>query len=92
MLQHLRNAAGPETKLLIVDMVLPHACYDDWADGHEAIPGAERTLAPEGSPLLPNLGRASATGYQLDISVSTIPRRSSPSPLPPRARTFRAVR
>ena len=70
MLQHLRNAAGPETKLLIVDMVLPHACYDDWADGHEAIPGAERTLAPEGSPLLANLGRASATGYQLDISVS----------------------
>ena len=70
MLRHLRDAAGPTTKLLLVDMVLPHACYDDWADGQDAIPGAERTLAPEGSPLLANLGRASANGYQLDLSVS----------------------
>ncbi|KAI1791339.1 S-adenosyl-L-methionine-dependent methyltransferase [Ganoderma leucocontextum] len=69
MLRHLRDAASPTTKLLIVDVILPHACYDDWADGHDAIPGAERTLAPEGSPLLANLGRASATGYQLDLSM-----------------------
>ena len=53
-------------------MVLAHACYDDYDDGQEAIPGAERSLAPEGSPLLANLGRASASGYLLDLSVSTL--------------------
>ena len=74
ILRHLRAAAGPTTKLLIVDMVLAHACYDDYDDdGQEAIPGAERSLAPEGSPLLANLGRASASGYLLDLSVRARP-------------------
>ncbi|TBU24980.1 S-adenosyl-L-methionine-dependent methyltransferase [Dichomitus squalens] len=72
ILRHLRNAAGSTTKLLIVDMVLAHACYDDYDDGREAIPGAERTLAPEGSPLLANLGRASASGYLLDLSMMAV--------------------
>ena len=75
ILRHLRAAAGPTTKLLIVDMVLAHACYDDYDDGQEAIPGAERSLAPEGSPLLANLGRASASGYLLDLSVRARPYR-----------------
>lgn len=76
ILRHLRAAAGPTTKLLIVDMVLAHACYDD--NGQEAIPGAGRSLAPEGSPLLANLGRASASGYLLDLSVRARPYRTYP--------------
>lgn len=69
MLHHLRAAAAPTTKLLIIDVLLPHACYDDTKDDGEAVPGAERTLAPEGSPLLANLGKAHASEYLLDITV-----------------------
>ncbi|KAI0682055.1 S-adenosyl-L-methionine-dependent methyltransferase [Cerioporus squamosus] len=72
MLRHLRDAAGPTTKLLIVDVILPLACYDDTADAGEPIPGAERTLAPAGSPLLANLGRANASEYLLDISMMAV--------------------
>ena len=41
------------------------------------LPGTVRTLAPEGSPLLPNLGKANANAYWLDltVSVTTISRR-----------------
>ncbi|KAI0633823.1 S-adenosyl-L-methionine-dependent methyltransferase [Trametes polyzona] len=65
MLSYLRDRAAPATKLLIVDVVLPHACADT-AD-EEPIPGAEPTLVPAGSPLLANLGKASASLYMLDI-------------------------
>ncbi|TFY59550.1 hypothetical protein EVG20_g7747 [Dentipellis fragilis] len=37
ILQRLRDAAGPETRLLVVDSVMPYACHDPAADG---IPGA----------------------------------------------------
>ena len=33
-------------------------------------PGTARTFAPEGTPLLPNLGKASAHAYWLDLTVS----------------------
>ncbi|RPD78566.1 S-adenosyl-L-methionine-dependent methyltransferase [Lentinus tigrinus ALCF2SS1-7] len=72
MLRFLRDAAGPHTKLLIVDVILPLACYDDTEDDGEPIPGAERTLAPAGSPLLANLGKANASEYLLDISMMTV--------------------
>ncbi|OJT06906.1 Sterigmatocystin 8-O-methyltransferase [Trametes pubescens] len=65
----LRRAAGPNTKLLLVDNLLPYACIDDKADIDSSSAGAVRSLVPEGSPLLPNLGRASANGYILDISM-----------------------
>ena len=68
MLRHLRNAAQPTTQLYIVDMILPLACVDT-TEVAEPIPGAVRSLAPEGSPLLANLGKASANGYLLDLSV-----------------------
>ena len=73
ILTHLRQVAGSHTKLLVVDNLLPYACVDESSDisggdSHSAV----RSLAPEGSPLLPNLGRASANGYLLDISVSHI--------------------
>ncbi|KAI0768816.1 S-adenosyl-L-methionine-dependent methyltransferase [Trametes elegans] len=68
MLRHLRNSVGSGTELLIVDMLLPLACVDD-GEEEEPIPGAVRSLAPVGSPLLANLGKASAHGYMLDISM-----------------------
>ncbi|TBU37557.1 O-methyltransferase [Dichomitus squalens] len=78
ILLNLRRAAGPQTKLLIVDNLLPYACVDDESAGGEngrsgdaesdAL-GTVRSLVPDGSPLLPNLGRASANGYILDITM-----------------------
>ena len=51
--------------------MLAYACVDDESgkEGSEAF-GAVRSLVPEGSPLLPNLGRASSNGYILDIQAS----------------------
>lgn len=67
ILLQLREAATADTKLLIADFVLPLACPDDSSGGLEGVAGAERILAP--APLLPNLGRASANGYWMDLTV-----------------------
>ena len=72
---NLRRAATPETKLLIADHILPHACYDeneDAAEDEEPLPGVVRSLAPLGSPLLPNLGKVNANAYWLDLTVSIL--------------------
>ncbi|KAI0820082.1 S-adenosyl-L-methionine-dependent methyltransferase [Trametes gibbosa] len=69
LLSILRRAAGPHTKLLLVDNLLPYACVDDKGDPTNSSGGAVRSLVPDGSPLLPNLGKASANGYILDISM-----------------------
>ena len=66
ILLNLREAATPETKLLIADFVLPLACADS-AGGLEGVEGAESVLAP--GPLLPNLGKASANAYWMDLTV-----------------------
>ena len=73
MLGLLRDAASSATKLLIVDVILPYACYDDSDDNGERIPGAVRSLVPEGSPLLANLGKANANAYWLDLTVRPSP-------------------
>ncbi|KAH9925845.1 S-adenosyl-L-methionine-dependent methyltransferase [Epithele typhae] len=61
ILRQCRRGAGPSTRLLWIDNILPCACD---APGTPADPRGR--LAPNGSPLLPNLGRASANGYLLD--------------------------
>ncbi|PFH48387.1 hypothetical protein AMATHDRAFT_42318 [Amanita thiersii Skay4041] len=44
ILRNLRHAASPDTKLSIVDQIVPHACIDDMqAD----IPGAKLPVSPE---------------------------------------------
>ncbi|OCB85132.1 S-adenosyl-L-methionine-dependent methyltransferase [Sanghuangporus baumii] len=57
ILRHLRNAAGPNTKLLVIDNVLDHVCGTD----------QDATRPP--SPLLPNLGGASLLSYSADVAV-----------------------
>jgi hypothetical protein len=85
ILLQLRHAAGPNTRLLLADYILPLACVDEDEDidpeatevtedgerkvNHEPLPGIVRTLAPESSPLLPNLGKANANAYWLDLTV-----------------------
>ncbi|KAG2367596.1 hypothetical protein BDR07DRAFT_1393039 [Suillus spraguei] len=83
VLLNLRLASSPETRLIIADHVLPLACVDDGVRSakreHQKsqgkrwtldsvlahLEGAHGTLAP--APLLPNLGKASATPFSMDI-------------------------
>ena len=85
----MRKAAGPKTKLLLADYILPLACvdqdHDDTEEGpergmKEVLPGTVKSLAPEGSSLLPNLGKANANAYWLDLTVSHITLRNLPIP------------
>ncbi|KAI0630668.1 S-adenosyl-L-methionine-dependent methyltransferase [Trametes polyzona] len=75
ILSILRHAAGPHTKLLIVDNLLPYACRDDNSTANASNTSSEgvvESLVPEGSPLLPNLGKASANGYLMDITMLSL--------------------
>ncbi|OSC97043.1 S-adenosyl-L-methionine-dependent methyltransferase [Trametes coccinea BRFM310] len=57
MLRILRDAASPNTKLLIGDMLLPFAC------------DSEDAFIREDSPILPNLGVANIHGYLIDVMM-----------------------
>ncbi|KAH7890346.1 S-adenosyl-L-methionine-dependent methyltransferase, partial [Phlebopus sp. FC_14] len=64
ILVNLRRTSGPETKLLIADHVLPLVCWTlDSVLAH--LEGAESALAMP--PLLPNLGKATANAYWMDL-------------------------
>ncbi|KAJ7872708.1 O-methyltransferase [Mycena leptocephala] len=65
VLQHLREAAAPETRLVTVDIILPYTCNDLCVTNR--IPGAARAPAPV--PLLPNMGAASNMKYWLDFQM-----------------------
>lgn len=67
ILLQLRHAATPQTKLILADYVLPLACED-----HTEDIGAVRTLAPPSSGLLPNLGKANANAFWLDLTASRL--------------------
>ncbi|KAG6825824.1 hypothetical protein H0H92_002297, partial [Tricholoma furcatifolium] len=73
ILLHLREAATPDTKLVLAEFVLPLACVDadtpqDGAGDILAdIEGADSTLAS--APLLANLGKASANAYWMDLTM-----------------------
>ncbi|KAI0644809.1 hypothetical protein C8Q79DRAFT_1010960 [Trametes meyenii] len=60
ILRRLRSAAGPNTKLVIGDMLLPYTCR------------SEHAFASEDSPLLPNLGVANIHGYLIDILMLNV--------------------
>lgn len=86
ILLQLRRAAGPDTRLLLADYVLPLACIDEDPDPDsprsdcrmedkmkaDPVEGAVRSLVPEGSPLLPNLGKASTNAYWLDLTMRSM--------------------
>lgn len=65
ILQNLRDVAQPETRLIIIDNVLPYNCPSDGAWSH--IPGGEAPSAP--APLLPNFGIACSDASYLDVVV-----------------------
>ncbi|KAI0356400.1 S-adenosyl-L-methionine-dependent methyltransferase [Trametes cingulata] len=57
ILRQLRSAAGPDTKLLIGDMLLPYACSD------------QDPFVNDYAPLLPNLGMGNIHGYLMDVMM-----------------------
>ncbi|KAK7065068.1 O-methyltransferase [Favolaschia claudopus] len=65
ILRHLRDAATSDTKLVVVDIILPYTCNDPEITNR--IPGAERPLPP--APLLRNMGAASNMMYWLDFQM-----------------------
>ena len=69
ILSHLRAAAGPQSKLVIVDAIVQHTCEDTTVA--KDIPGGvvedEEMKAP--APLLPNWGHAALFRYLCDIQV-----------------------
>lgn len=68
ILKRLRDAASPESKLVLVEAILQHTCPspEEYAD----IPGA--VVPPAPAPLLANYGIAKElTDYSLDYVVST---------------------
>ncbi|KAH9925876.1 S-adenosyl-L-methionine-dependent methyltransferase [Epithele typhae] len=71
ILRHLREAAGPDTKLLVGDMLLPYACHAPGSQSGEddALFSVSKPFVDADSPLLPNLGRASIPGYLIDIMM-----------------------
>ncbi|KAK0495460.1 ich1-like protein [Armillaria luteobubalina] len=71
ILLRLREAAADDTKLVIADFVVPLACEDDFSSkGENGVIGAETALAPP--PLLPNLGKASAHAYWMDLTMQSV--------------------
>jgi hypothetical protein len=69
ILGHLRAAATPTTKLVIIEKIVPFASVEDVvASKTKDIPGASRPTAE--SPLLPNWGAATADLYLYDLTVS----------------------
>lgn len=65
ILKHLRAAAGPQTQLLILENIIPHALENSTLT--KGIPGASMTLPP--TPLLSNKGEANIMPYIADIQV-----------------------
>ena len=64
ILKHLRAAAQPTTRLLILDMLLSYATSSTTSDNSKG-----SIKAP--APLLANAGHASVFQYQMDMMVRT---------------------
>ncbi|KAJ7501102.1 S-adenosyl-L-methionine-dependent methyltransferase [Mycena galericulata] len=63
ILTHLREAAAPNTVLVILDHIIPYACRSSTDTDSSA------GLADAPLPLLPNYGGANSTGYLLDLTM-----------------------
>ena len=64
ILKHLRAAAGPKTRLFILQRAMSFVCDEP---GVYDIPGAECPVPPQ--PLLRNMGRLVSNAYSGDLTV-----------------------
>ena len=65
ILRLLREAAAPNSRLLIVDSIMSYACEDTTIA--KDIPGGSGLVPPE--PLLPNWGYANILAHLINIQV-----------------------
>ena len=70
ILKQLRDAATPSTKLVILEMIMRHACHDDTEDNATGITSSVSIEAP--NPLLPNWGAVNDIIYILDMVVRVL--------------------
>lgn len=68
ILKHIHAAASADTKLIIVDDVIPYACPTPAT----LIFNSESLLNAVPSPLLPNLGAAMADAYGDDLMMASL--------------------
>ncbi|KAL0961428.1 hypothetical protein HGRIS_006374 [Hohenbuehelia grisea] len=67
ILSSLRKAAGPNTTLLVVDLIVAYTCHDPSVDQADSVPGSTIREAPK--PLLANYGPVSESAYGLDLTM-----------------------
>ncbi|KAG5641680.1 hypothetical protein DXG03_004444 [Asterophora parasitica] len=65
ILAQLRAIARPDTKLLLVESIVPFACHDPSGDDDQGIPGSVPHEAP--APLLANYGTVNEMAYNADM-------------------------
>lgn len=71
ILKQLRDAATPDTKLVVLEMIIPYTCHDDTDDIAGGITSGVPVKAP--SPLLANWGAVNDQIYILDMTVRLFP-------------------
>lgn len=64
LLSQLRAAAGPQTKLVVIEILLESPCHDPETS---TIKGCEPRTVPE--PLLANMGAANSVDYSMDMMM-----------------------
>ncbi|KAK0498702.1 S-adenosyl-L-methionine-dependent methyltransferase [Armillaria luteobubalina] len=64
LLSQLRAAAGPKTKLVVIEILLQPPCHDPETS---TIKGCESRTVPE--PLLANMGAANSVDYSMDMMM-----------------------
>jgi hypothetical protein len=73
ILSHLRKAASPNTKLVIGDFILSLACARINDDTNTQFQGVDMQGTDEiPFPLLPNMGKANALVYSVDLAVRSL--------------------
>ena len=66
ILKQLRDAATPDTKLVVLEMIMPYACHDT----EEIAGGIASVVAIKApNPLLANWGAVNELIYMLDMAV-----------------------
>ena len=69
ILKHLRMAAKPETRLIILEQVVLYACHEQpTPEGIECATAGP----PAPAPLLANMGYANLSGYLVDMQVRRV--------------------
>ncbi|KIY47920.1 S-adenosyl-L-methionine-dependent methyltransferase [Fistulina hepatica ATCC 64428] len=68
ILSNLRASATPDTKLVLIEQIIPYACPYNDVSGHPV--AGTKDLFPSPPPPLVNFGRFTSLGYLLDLQMA----------------------